>query len=279
MQLLFKKGPKFICGKTIYTETEGLKFAAGQTTRDGIFHAGQVFQTPTGPVWVSGVTFDTPNGARFVAGQTDPFTKEFCSGQIVDDHFVSGETIETADGPVFIAGVSFKDKNNGQVHFCPGRPFHVTVNSDSDADEMANSDKAMKYVPGLTIFGADETKQFVAGVIMDNQFLPCTLSQQSMAIVRADKEEDVFFRPLSGEEPLPIDNNTFTAGRRKKPDMGYMIQHDTKIKFLPTEKSREALLPTSGMNGTTENGSDEIKAVPGQLLEPIEEGKICSQFF
>ena len=229
---------------------------------------------------MSGVTFDTPNGARFVAGLTHPVTKEFCSGQTVDDRFVSGETIETADGPVFIPGVSFKDKTTGQVYFCPGRPFHVTPNSDADADE-----NRMMYIPGQTITGADDKKQFVAGVIMDNQFLPCTLTTSAgsnqMTIVRADREEDVFFRPLSGEEPLPIDNMTFTAGRRKKPDMGYMIQHDTKIKFLPTEQSREVLLPKSssaGINGTTENGNDEIKAVPGQLLEPIEEGTTYFHF-
>jgi len=208
-----------------------------------------VFQTPTGPVWVSGVTFDTPNGARFVAGLTDAVTKEFCSGQTVGDRFVSGETIETADGPVFIPGVSFKDKTNSQVYFCPGRPFHVTPNSDAEAD-----DNSMMYIPGQTITGTDDKKQFVAGVIMDNQFLPCTLTTSAesnqMTIVRADREEDVFFRPLSGEEPLPIDNMTFTAGRRKKPDMGYMIQHDTKIKFLPTEQSREVLLPKSLLEST-----------------------------
>ena len=246
-----------------------MKFAAGQTTsQDGQFHSGQVFQTPTGPVWVSGVTFDTPNGARFVAGQIDPETKDFVAGQIVGDRYVSGETIETADGPVFIPGVSYADKSNGQIRFCPGRPFEVTANADGNNKTM--------FIPGQTIVGAEETKQFVAGVVMDNQFVPCTLtsSDESNTIGPAEKEEDIFFRPLSGEEPLPIDNNTFTAGRRKKPDMGYMIQHETKIKFLPTEQSRESLLPSyvNAANNNNENSSEsEIKAVPGQLLEPIEE--------
>lgn len=244
VQTLF--GPRFLPGKTIQTD-EGLKFVAGQTSAtDGKFHSGQIFQTADGPTFVSGVTFDTPQGARFVAGLVDS-DGQFTPGQVLMDgpggkpQFTAGQNVETADGPLFLPGQSYKTPD-GHTKFCPGR-------------QMTLEDGQKRFVPGETMI-TNEGRQFVAGVLAEERFVPCQMDPASGNVRSATKEEEVFFR--SGiADGLPIDSSTFTAVPRKKPDMGYMIQHEDKIKFLPTEQGQDELL----------FGNEAVKVVPGQLLE------------
>ena len=247
VQTLF--GPKFLPGRTIQTD-EGLKFVAGQTSvRDNKFHPGQIFQTASGPAFISGVTFDTPQGARFIAGQVD-VDGQFVAGQVLMDgpngaaEFTAGENLETADGPIFLPGQSYKTPD-GRTKFCPGR-------------QMILEDGQKRFVPGETMI-SKEGRQFVAGVLAEERFIPCQidLKQPNNQMLRpATKEEEIFF--CTGlSDGLPIDNSTFSAMPRKKPDMGYMIQHEDKVKFLPTEQNQEELLV----------GNEAIKVVPGQLLE------------
>lgn len=244
VQTLF--GPKFLPGRTIQTD-EGLKFVAGQaSSKDRKFHAGQIFQTANGPTFISGVTFDTPQGARFIAGQTDA-DGQFVPGQVLTDgpngqvEFTAGENLETADGPIFLPGQSYKTPD-GRTKFCPGR-------------QMILEDGQKRFVPGETMI-SKEGRQFVAGVLAEERFVPCQIDPQSHQLRPAAKEEDVFFCAGLGDG-LPIDNSTFSAMPRKKPDMGYMIQHEDKVKFLPTEQNQDSLLV----------GNEAIKVVPGQLLE------------
>lgn len=240
-------GPKFVPGRTVLT-SQGYKFAAGQTdTKTGKFHAGQIMQTDKGPVFVPGVTFDTPQGARFVAGQVDD-SSVFVPGQSVQTEdgavFVPGETLETADGPIFLPGQSYVNNHN-KIKFCPGRLLSV-------ADDQI-------FVPGeTTLPSVDGEQQFVAGVLVEEKFVPCKV--EGGLVAPAEKEEDVFTKLGRWSDGLPIDGTTFTALPRKKPDMGYMVQHEERIKFLPTEQSQDELL--SGV----ESGAN-VKIVPGQLLE------------
>jgi hypothetical protein len=249
VQTLF--GPKFLPGRTIQTDGEGLKFVAGQTSSvDNKFHVGQIFQTVNGPTFISGVTFDTPQGARFVAGQVD-MDGQFSAGQVLMDgpngtpEFTMGENVETADGPLFLAGQSYKTKD-GRTRFCPGR-------------QMVLEDGQKRFVPGETMLTKEGT-QFVAGILAEERFVPCKIdATQNNQLLLAAKEEEVFFR-TGVSDGLPIDNSTFTAMPRKKPDMGYMIQVDEKVKFLPTEQGHDEL-----MVGTA--NAEDVKVVPGQLME------------
>lgn len=238
VQTLF--GPKFLRGCTVKSE-EGLKFVAGQVVDDK-FRSGQAFQTENGPTWVSGVTFDTPQGARFIAGQMGS-DGQFVPGQDIDGHFVPGHTLETADGPLFIPGQNYVDQK-GEVQFCPGRTLLL-------------DDGQRRFVPGETITTTDG-KQFIAGLIQDSKFVPCKVAPDGQ-ISPAEKEGEAFTRAgMPSNEGLPIDNNTLTALPRKKPDMGYMIQHQETVKFLPTDQNPGQLsLP----------GGENVKVVPGQLME------------
>ncbi|KZS09352.1 MAM domain-containing glycosylphosphatidylinositol anchor protein 1 [Daphnia magna] len=249
VQTLF--GPKFLPGRTIQTDGEGLKFVAGQTSSvDGKFYVGQIFQTINGPTFVSGVTFDTPQGACFVAGQVD-VDGQFAAGQVLMDgpngraEFTMGENVETADGPLFLAGQSYKTPD-GRTRFCPGR-------------QMVLEDGQKLFVPGETMI-SKEGSQFVAGVLAEEKFIPCQIDvTQNGRLLIATKEEEVFFR-TGVSDGLPIDNSTLTAMPRKKPDMGYMIQVEEKVKFLPTEQGHDELMigPANG---------EDVKVVPGQLME------------
>lgn len=249
VQTLF--GPKFLPGRTIQTDGEGLKFVAGQTSSvDNQFHVGQIFQTINGPTFISGVTFDTPQGACFVAGQVD-VDGQFAAGQVLMDgpngtpEFTMGENVETADGPLFLAGQSYKTPD-GRTRFCPGR-------------QIVLEDGQRVFVPGETMI-SKEGRQFVAGVLAEEKFIPCQIDMtQKGRLLIATKEEEVFFR-TGVSDGLPIDNSTFTAMPRKKPDMGYMIQVEEKVKFLPTEQGHDELMVDSA------NGED-VKVVPGQLME------------
>ena len=249
LQTLF--GPKFVPGQTIQT-SEGLKFVAGHNLK-GDFIAGQIFQTAQGATFIPGQTFDTPQGARFVAGQVTQVKGshlDFIPGQsIVDQNgcaeFVPGQTIETPDGPVFVPGQTIRIKN--QVKYIPGRQMTM------DGGQLA-------FVPGETLV-TKEGSQFVAGRLIDTdngpQFVPGQLktSEHGYSLITCSCEQEVFTK-TGLKDGLAIDNSTLSGVPWKTPDMGYMVQDEQQIKFLPTEKKQEEF--------------GEVKIVPGQLLE-IEE--------
>ena len=239
VQTLF--GPKFLAGKTIRTG-QGLKFAAGQTRScDGSFCSGQVLATADGPQFVAGATYDTPEGARFIAGRITADGEDFVPGQRIGGEFVAGHTLDTPDGPLFVPGLSVQGSE--RVTFHPGR-------------NIALPDGRIVFVPGETLVAADGSRQFVAGRILETEqgfkFFPCQLDEESQSfLIPARREEDVFRHPILAEA-LPIDNSTLSALPWKKSDMGYMIQHEDRVKFQVKESV---------------TGDPGRKAVAGRLLE------------
>ena len=243
-------GPKFIPGQTIRTD-EGLKFAAGQTHK-GKFFSGQIFQTVDGPRFVTGQTFDTPQGGRFIAGQITEIDDEptFVPGQCIkmDDitEFFPGLSVESPNGPIFIPGQTL-ETDDEETRFIPGRT-------------MTLDNGGRHFVPGETLI-AKEGRQFVAGRIIEidsmHRFVPMALTrsdeESDFKLSWATSQENVWFKP-GQPDGLPIDNNTFSALPWKKPDLGYMMQSEGKVKFLPTERTQTDL-------------SADSKMVPGQLLE------------
>ena len=240
-------GPKFIPGQTIRTE-QGLKFTAGQKNSvDGSFIPGQILFTANGAQFVSGVTFDTPQGARFVAGRVTADGQDFVPGQTIDGQFTAGEMVDTPDGPLFMPGLSIETA--GEVKFHPGR-------------NIAMPDGKVVFVPGETVVSKQmDTRQFIAGCILETEkghaFVPCQVDESG--IRPAAREEDVFNRP-GLPDGLPIDNSLFSAVPWKKPDIGYMIQQEERVKFLPENQALQQLIQQAAQQV-------EKKAVPGQLLE------------
>ena len=236
-------GPKFIPGQTILTG-QGLKFTAGQkNSADGSFLPGQILATANGAEFVTGVTFDTPQGARFVAGRVTADGLDFVPGQTIDGQFTAGETVDTPDGPLFMPGLSIETA--GEVKFHPGR-------------NIAMPDGKVVFVPGETVVSSQiDTRQFVAGCVLETEkgykFVPCRVDESG--IHPATGEEDVFICP-SLPNGLPIDGSIFSALPWKKPDIGYMIQQEERVKFLPENQTIQQVIQQA-----------EKKVVPGQLLE------------
>lgn len=236
-------GPKFIPGQTIRTG-QGLKFTAGQKNSvDGSFISGQVLPTASGAEFVMGTTFDTPQGARFIPGRVTADGRDFVPGQTIDGQFTAGETVDTPDGPFFIPGLNIETA--GEVKFHPGR-------------NIAMPDGKVVFVPGETVVSSQmDARQFIAGCILETEkghkFVPCRVDESGLH--PATKEEEVFSAP-GLPDGLPIDNSTFSAVPWKKPDIGYMIQHEERVKFLPQNQAVQQVIHQA-----------ETKAVPGQLLE------------